>query len=450
MRTSKYTSSTTDVTSNTTLTNISLEDIHHDKPQSNLEHQPFDQLSENQIFSLFKRGRASVLNKYHYYFQPPSFSKSDWLTIQSIHDSYANVLKVPDIDSPIIKDDLNNLLSENNLKHLHKQMTMSLIDPINHLEIGVDDFELTFNLTIEQIEKTFNRLKSTDEIRKKRHRRNNDLAKRYDNAVEFHFATGGIFSFHHLKQNGDCLVSFRLTETPWANIQTFFVCLYKAIGKDEYQLLVDKAKVTRIDPYFLIHGIPLPMLLVDSIATNNGKPLKKKVFREQGRSVHGSVYLGKYKSSHFVIYCVLSKLNDIINKKVKSKKKVGALYSRLFNRIGKKFFTTKVERNINNHQQGGGLNYSVSQMHKLKGHTFNKLKFYSPKLLGNLSLTIVKKLFKHGFINVRQELTAKQLKSFDTAFKDSTLHLDFDYHPVVDAIEEKLSILKDIIVNPID
>ena len=88
---------------------------------------------------------------------------------------------------------------------------------------------------------------------------------------------------------GDCLISFRLSETPWENIQAFFDCMYKALGETFYQEFVDHASITRKDPYLLFKGIPQQLLLVDTRSTKNGNAIKKEVMNGIADNIHGQL-----------------------------------------------------------------------------------------------------------------------------------------------------------------
>ncbi|TYK66019.1 hypothetical protein [Colwellia echini] len=401
--------------------------------------------------SKFIRARASLHSKYHNYFWREDQFCENWKRVQSIFDDYRH-LREKALKSPKLKsNDFDNLLSEDNLMFLHRMLTISFVDPANHIESGIDEFEMTFRIPTEWQKNIVLELSYHPEIKEANHYTNKGYLKRYGKVKEYRFKTGGTFVFHRMRHGskGDCLISFRLSETPWRNIRTFFNCIYEALGDRNYNGFQASATVTRKDPYFLIKGIPLPMLLVDTTSTNNGKKLKRKVFEGIGKLIQGSTYLGDKNSSHTIIYCMYAKLLHLQHKNKKGNKpiKVKELFRKLFNELSSVHCITKIERRINTHQQGSKYGL-VKDMHKLRGHTFNKLVFFSPLAFKELSPSIVAKIVSYGLANVRKKLTTKQVKSLNEVLVNPDYKLYFHSKDVVSDIEMKLTKLQRIIQKP--
>ena len=402
--------------------------------------------------SKFTRSRASLFNKYHNYFWNEDDHCENWKRVLSIFDDYCHLREKALSQSKLKSNDFDNLLSEDNLMFLHRMLTISFVDPANNIESGIDDFEMTFRIPTAWQEKIVFELNCHKEIKEAYHYSNKGYLKRYGKVKEYRFKTGGTFVFHRKKfiSNGDCLISFRLSETPWRNIHIFFNCIYNALGAKSYNEFHTTATVTRKDAYFLIKGIPLPMLLVDTNSTNNGKPVKRQVIQGIKKLIQGSTYLGERNSSHTIIYCMYAQMLNLKSKLVHGNKpiKVKDLFNALFNELSSVHCITKIERRINTHQQGSkhGL---ISDMNKLRGHTFNKLVFYSPLVFKVLSPSLVAKIFSSGLANVHKELTPKQIASLDLVLSNPDYKLYFNHQPIINNIEMKLTKLQRIIQNPV-
>ena len=401
--------------------------------------------------SKFTRSRASLYNKYHNYFWREDQHCENWKRVLSIFDDYDHLREKALSSSKLKSNDFSNLISEDNLMFLHRMLTISFVDPVNHIESGIDDFEMTFRIPPAWQDKILLELNCHPEIKEANHYPNKGYLKRYGKVKEYRFKTGGTFVFHRKNSTsiGDCLISFRLSETPRRNIRIFFNCIYEALGDKNYNEFQASATVTRKDPYFLIKGIPLPMLLVDTTSTKNGKPIKRTVIEGIKNSLQGSTYLGDRSSSHTIIYCMYAKLLDLQQKRLNGNKsiKTKKLFSKLFNELSSVHCITKIERRINTHQQGSkhGL---IKDMHKLRGHTFNKLEFYSPLAFSELTSSLIAKVFKYGLANVREVLTAKQIEVFNTILSSPDYKLYFNSKPIVDNIEVQLTKLQRIIQKP--
>lgn len=397
--------------------------------------------------SNFTYREASLLNKYHNYFWSEDQHNENWQQVLSIFDDYCHLREKALASSKLNQNDFNNLLSEENLMFLHRMMTTSFLDPAKYIESGIDDFELTFRIPVEWQKQINTELKAHPEIKRAHHYANEGYRKLYGHSKKYHFSTGGTFVFHRNKfssSKGDCLISFRLSETPWRNIKIFFNCIYNALG-DNYEEFHTTATVIRKDPYFLIKGIPSLMMLVDTSSTNNGKPIKRETFVDIENWIHGSHYYGDRRASHTIVYDMYPKFMDLIfNKKTNKVKK---RYKQLFKEASSLHCITKVERRIVTHQQGreSGL---IKDMDKLRGHTFDKLEFYSPLLFTAISPTIAKKIFRYGFASVKKQLSPKQLGAFNQALSEPQFKLYLNYQPIVEKIESDLAKLQRIIQKP--
>ncbi|RHW77578.1 hypothetical protein [Colwellia sp. RSH04] len=439
------------ITDNTDIYNLINTHLSSNYKESLDQHIPTDKILDP-ASSKFTRSRASLLNKYHNYFWTEDEHCENWKRVLSIFDDYRHLRETALIQSKLKSNDFDNLLSEDNLMFLHQMLTTSFVDPANHIESGIDDFEMTFRIPIDWQDNIVRELSYHPEIKEANHYTNKGYLKRYGRVKEYRFSTGGTFVFHRMKHGskGDCLISFRLSETPRRNICIFFNCIYEALGNSHYSEFQTTATITRKDPYFLIKGIPLPMLLVDTRSHNKGKPIKRQVFEGIKGAILGSSYWGDRQASHTIVYCMYAKLLHLQEKLMNGNKptKVKKLFSKLFAELSSVHCITKIERRINTHQQGSKYGL-IKDMHNLRWHTFNKLEFYSPLAFNELSPSIVKKVFQYGLSNVRKELTVKQVASLDLVLSNPDYKLYFNHQPIVYAIEMKLAKLQRIIQNPV-
>jgi len=444
MNSKKISSSITD---NTDICNLLLTTL----DKNLVQHIPMDNILAP-THSNFIRSRASFINKYHNYFWKEDQYCENWNRVLSIFDDYRHLREKALSSSKLKSNDFDNLLSEDNLMFLHQILTNSFVDPINHIESGIDDFEITFRIPPLWQEQVIDELYCHSEIKEGDHYSNDGYRQRYGIVKEYRFKTGGIFVFHRKKSlsKGDCLISFRLSETPWRNIRIFFNCIYKALGSKNYNEFHSNAVVTRKDPYFLIKGIPLPLLLVDTTSTNKGQPIKRQVIEDIKGAIQGSSYWGNRHSSHTISYCMYAKLLDLQHKLLKGNKskKVKKLFGKLFDELSSVHCIAKIERRIDTHQQGSKYGL-IRDMNKLRWHTFNKLEFYSPLVFNELSPSIINKVFNFGLANVREELTCNQVEVFNRVISNPDHKLYFNSQPVVNAIEMQLTKLQHIIQSPL-
>lgn len=416
---------------------------------------------------------ASFANKYHNFFwheNPNEERDENWQMMLNIFQDYCDLRKKSKSEKKLEKEDFDNFLTNENLSFLHYMLSSYLSNP-NLIETGVDDFEITMRMPDHFHDKIVQQLHGLNRKSKKckackgkeycelcinviekDHYSNKGYQQRYHHATKFIFRSGGTFVFYRRKGKcmGDCLISFRLSETPWENIQAFFDCMYKALGEFFYQVFVDHARITRKDPYLLFKGIPQQLLLVDTHSTKNGNPIKKEVMNGIADNIHGSSYLGDRSSSHTIIYCMYAKFLQLKNKFLKGKttsKEKRKQYRKLFKEADSIHCITKIERRLDAHQQGS-KNLGVEDLHLVRGHTFNKLEFYSPLVFKDLSYSITQKIFKHGLVCVRKHLTTKQIEALDTTLNKPNNQIYFDYKAVVSTIELKLKKLQRIIKYP--
>lgn len=401
--------------------------------------------------SKFSRTRASLLNKYHNFFWQEDTSNEDWQNVLSIFKDYLEIRKVARQNKKLNKDDFNNLLSGDNLRFLHRLLTDNLVVNPHNIEAGIDDFEMSCRIPYESQSRIIRELKNHKEVKKADHYTNPGYRKRYSTSIEFRFKTGGVFVFHGQQESSlreDCLISFRLSETPWRNIKIFFNCIKVALRSD-YEEFQKTSTITRKDPFILVKGIPLPLFLIDTQITNNGKIIKRTYFDDIENTIHGSIYLGDRNSSHTIIYCMYSKVSQLRKKLEDGNKplKTRQLFTKLFEEMNSLYCITKIERRIMTHQQGieSGL---IKDMHILRGHTFDKLTVLSPLLFEHIPHTIVSKIFQFGFANVLLKLSPKQRDKLSELLNDPKFTICINSRAIVENIENKLTKLQNTIQNP--
>jgi hypothetical protein len=392
--------------------------------------------------------RASVLNKYHNYFWTGAQHSAHWKMLKSIQDDYLLLRKKAESDIKLISNDFDNLLSEEKLMFLHKQITSALMSPKQCVETGIDEFEITFRIPSMWRKSIFKELRSRDGVIKKKHFASKGYKQRYGRSVQFQYRTGGIFVFYYMKTQGDCLISFRLSQTPWRNIRHFFNCIKSGLGTN-YKEFLDHAKVTRVDPYLLIKNYPIPMLLVNEDYKPSGKPISTSCFRENGGFAR-SIYSGdRSQSSHFIFYDMLLKFKELKKDYTKGKRptKNRSRFKKLFNQACSVFCISKIERRIRPHKNGSSNN-NISDIHKLNGHAFERLKFYSPLVFQEISHSIRVMIFTHGFANVNKYLKPKQKESLDKVLAKPEYQLYFDHKSIMQLHVRKIEKLQCTIKHP--
>ena len=395
----------------------------------------------------FKYERASVLNKYHNYFWTGAQHSEHWQMLKSIQEHYLLLRKKAESNTKLISSDFDNLLSEEKLMYLHQNITSALVNPELNIETGIDEFEISFIIPSVWRESIFNEL-YCDGVNEERHYANEGYKKRYGSSTQFQYRTGGIFVFHYMATQGDCLVSFRLSQTPWRNIRHFFNCIKQGLGRN-YQEFLDHAKVTRVDPYMLIKGYPLPLLLVLEDYTPNGQAISTSCYRENDGFAR-SIYSGdRFKSSHFIFYDMLLKFIELKENYTKGKKpiKTRQRFKKLFDKACSVFCISKIERRIHTHKNGS-KNNSINDINKLNGHGFERLKFCSPLAFLEMSHSIRVKIFKHGFANVNDELFPKQRESLRKILAKPQYQLHFDHKTVMHQHINNVEKLQRIIKSP--
>ncbi len=425
--------------------------LQHDLFNDHLHTELLNNLTLDQICGpeglKFKYERASVLNKYHNYFWTGAQHSEHWQMLKSIQEHYLLLRKKSESDTKLISSDFDNLLSEENLMYLHQNLTSALVNPEFSIETGIDEFEISFIIPSMWREDIFNEL-YCDGVNEERHYANEGYKKRYGCSTQFQYRTGGIFVFHYMATQGDCLVSFRLSQTPWRNIRHFFNCIKQGLGRN-YQEFLDHAKVTRVDPYMLINGYPLPLLLVHEDYNPNGEPISTSCYREN-EGFARSIYSGdRFKSSHFIFYDMLLKFLELKENYIKGKKpiKTRKRFKKLFNKACSVFCISKIERRIHTHKNGS-KNNSINDINKLNGHGFERLKFCSPLALLEISHSIRVKIFKHGFANVADELLPKQRESLRKILAKPQYQLYFDHKTVMQQHINNVEKLQRIIKHP--
>jgi hypothetical protein len=402
------------------------------------------------IFPKATNDRASHLNKYHHYYSAVNMEHPDWKLLKTLSDDYWKLRGLTILNKKINSTELSNLLSDKErLKQLHKYLTRSLNEPEYNIESGIDDIEISFRMQHYWQQDFINELKNCEEVKDKEYRQKKNYRIRYGRAKRFVFKTGGSFVFHYrpegVTNHGECSISFRLSESPLENVQQFFTCLQKALGSN-YSDFTDYATVTRQDPFFIIKGIPVCMLLVEE----KDLTIDKSTYPTAYTGLLETLYIGNIVNScQFAIYDMLVKYEDIKKgiPKSRRKKKSKRLFGKLFKKEQHKICMAKVERRIFSHRNGSKCN-KINEMHLLKGNSFSRLKFYSPLVFGELPASINKKILIHGIATVRQHLTGKQLKTLETVLSNPLHHLSFDHEELIRVISAKLSQLEGVILDP--
>jgi hypothetical protein len=449
MSNTKHKSNVTDNTDIHTKTNLTLSTL-----ASSLIHNLTDELINlgetpsviDPIYPDIEHQQASLLNKYQTYFRHYNNPSEDWHRLQDIHTNFLALRKKFRDEETLTQADLDNLLlDEEQLKFLHKYLSTSLAEPTSSLEIGIDDFEITYTISPRKLEKLFHLLERSSDVQRLPFYDNSNYVQRYGRVEAFTYRTGGTFVIHHKKASskvGDCLFSFRLSETTFKNISHFFSCLKQAMGT-KYSHFTDHATITRVDPYVLIYGVPTCMLLVKEHYKPNGKPLKTKVYPEEFGLLE-SFYSGdKTKSSHFIIYDVLLKYHKLKRRFLKGKtaKDQQRKFKKLFKREAKLACMSKIERRILTHKNGG-KKVHIKDLQSLKGHAFSRLVFYSPLIFLELPLAINKQLLRYGIGEVEKHLTKKQTAKLNTVLSNPLHQLYFDVQDFEQSLRLKLLKLK--------
>ncbi len=278
--------------------------------------------------------RASHLNKYHHYFTSINIQELSWKLRKSISDDYWKLRESTIKNGTFNSVDLSNLLSnKERLKQLHKYLTTSLAMPECEVETGIDDIEISFRMPHYWQQDFLDKLEDCGQLKVKEHRPKGNYKIYYGNAKRMVFKTGGSFVFHYRSEgapnHGECLFSFRLAQTPMKNIKLFFGCLQEALG-EKYSEFTEHATVTRQDPYFLIKGMPVCMLLVEE----KDLTIDKLTYPTKYFGLLETLYSGNVKKScQFAIYDMLVKYEDIKKKMSKSRRTKAS--KRLFNKLFK-------------------------------------------------------------------------------------------------------------------
>jgi hypothetical protein len=394
--------------------------------------------------------RASHLNKYYHYYTSVNFNKPNWNLLKSISDDYIKLRESTIANGTLDSVDLSNLISDKErLKKLHKYMTTSLAMPECEIETGIDDIEISFTMPRYWQDDFIDELEDCEHLKVKEHKPKGNYKIYYGNAKRIVFKTGGNFVVHYKTKGGSthgkCIISFRLAQTPVKNIKLFFACLQEALGQN-YAEFTEHAIVMRLDPFFLIKGIPPCILLVEE----KDLSIEKLTYPTKYFGLLETLYSGNLKKSCvFAIYDMLVKYEDIKKKIPKSTRSKGSkrLFKKLFKKEMNKISISKIERRLFTHRNGSTHN-KIKNMHILKGNAYERLKFYSPQLFNDLPDSIIKKILVHGIATVRAKLTDKQLTTLEKALANPLHHLYFDHEALVSVISNQLKQLEQVILNP--
>jgi hypothetical protein len=439
-----------DSTVNTTLHNNTPHSLSYDDHYQSLDTKHDIFLVPDLELPKATNDRASLLNKYYHYFTSVNFNKPNWNLLKSITDDYIKLRESTIANGTLDSVDLNNLISDKErMKQLHKYMTTSLAMPECEIETGIDDIEISFTMPRYWKDDFIDELEDCEHLKVKEHKPKGNYKIYYGNAKRIVFKTGGNFVVHYKTKGGSihgkCIISFRLAQTPVKNIKLFFGCLQKTL-EENYSEFTEHATVSRLDPYFIIKGIPLCMLLIEE----KDLTIDKLTYPIKYFGLLETLYSGNMKKScQFAIYDMLVKYEDIKKKMPKSRRSKASkrFFKKLFKKEMNKICIAKIERRIFTHRHGSKYN-KIKDMHLLKGNAFERLKFYSPQLFNDLPDSIIKKILIHGIATVRKELTGKQLATLEKALANPLHHLYFDHAALTSVISNKLKQLEQVILDP--